>query len=215
MKIERDEIIGIICSVDEETIGTFTSRFKNEMEQFVDVIVESLNQFDVISLNYNGEERMATILLYLFNGIRLLINAFHLLFMGYLIAAGNLMRQSMESINMAILMSIPQSEYVKFKRKGTDYKVNYASARITAMLDDTRISREAWDNWIEIETQYNLSSHPTAFALSECYDFHKHSLAIEPLYDVDKEIAYLKEIDRMINVAQNLGNIFQGILPNK
>lgn len=217
MVIESNKIKKIICSEETEAIEQFIKHFNNEMNTFIEEVTSALNQLLEISpnLNLSDDKRKAYISMYLFNAIKNLICSFQLLFMGYIVASGNIMRQFMESIDMAILLNISEAEYEKFLRKGIDYRVMRASDIISRHLETTQISPAAWTEWIEFEKSYNSTSHPSAFALTECMDFSSGNLIIGSCFDANKIDGYLKEINIRISAIRTLPNILQGIYGEK
>lgn len=122
------------------------------------------------------------------------------------------MRQFMESIDVAILFKISEEEYKKFQTKGADYRVSYAADRVSKELSSTKISPEAWIQWLEHEKHYNLTSHPSAFALSEGMDFRTGNKILGSHFDGEKMEGYRKEVNIKVSAAQTLNNLISGIL---
>lgn len=212
MNIEKNDIVKIICSGNMETIQQFEEHFTDDLDVFAETFCRAFKQFQEMNSKINMDERTATISYYLFNGMRNLICSFQLLFLGYLIPSGNMMRQFMESIDVAILFKVSESEFEKFQRKGAYYRVGYAADKVSKHLNSTKIYPAAWKLWLEQEKHYNLTSHPSAFALSEILDFNTGNKVLGSHLDIEKMEGYRNEITNIISAAQNLENLIAGIL---
>lgn len=104
-RIERKNLAEAIYADHAEIKREFVSRFRKDIEKFIDSLFAAYDKFKKIDENINGCERKAYVAAFVYNSIYNLALSFNLLLLGHLLASGNLFRQHIESSLMAVLLS--------------------------------------------------------------------------------------------------------------
>ncbi len=192
----------------------FKTSFGNEINQFIDNIYVTYKAYKVIDKECKGDVRKTWVAAYLYNAIHVLISAFNIFISGYIIPSGNLMRQFHESVAMSMLLSNTKLKYFDdYIREPRDFKVYQVFTFIDKHLSSFEINTKSWNNFLKVKDFYHNLSHPSALAVSSLavLESKKNLVVLGSYYDAGKLREYKIEIDRMVNAADILKNIIEGI----
>ena len=207
-KLSREELFEIVLSDNKATRDKFLSAFPNEVDAFIDGIVQVFDHLAELDNKMRKGERAAWVQMFLFSSFNSLLTSFHLLINGFLIPAGNLMRSWSESLAMAILCSDAQIDiFDKFKANPAHFSVQKAPD-IVMRKNNARIlniDKQGWKKFLEIRDFFSKYSHATAFALSSMTMIQvAGQLFIGSEFDNGKINEYRKEMRLRISACERL-----------
>jgi len=202
-----------IFSDNNKVRKKFRKAFHCEIERFIEAVFRAYKTCKSIDNKCKGNKQRSYIAAFLFSGINNLVSSFHLLISGYLVPSGNLMRQFMESLAMAILLSNRDLNYSeRFEKEGNKFPVHKALNYVLKDASKLKINRRGWEEFLKIEKFYDFTSHASAFALANMFHFSRKGVVIIGAdFDPAKLKAYAKEINTRISGANCLENIVEGI----
>jgi len=191
----------------------FKEFFSHEIENFIEAVFVACKAYKLFDEECKRDEQKSWTAAFLFNAVSNLVNSFNLLISGYLVASGNLMRHFMEPSAMAILVSSKDLGYFeRFAKEGNRFPVHKSLMFVSKNLSKLKIKHKSWDNFIKLKKFYDLSSHPSAFALASIFNFSRRGeVNIKPHFDSTKLMPYIKEIKGRISAAECLKDIIDGI----
>lgn len=191
----------------------FKEFFSHEIENFIEAVFVAFKAYKLFDEGCKGDEQKSWTAAFLFNAVSNLVNSFNLLISGYLVASGNLMRHFMESSAMAILVSSKGLGYFEeFAKGGNRFRVHKSLILVSRNLSKLKVKRKSWDKFMKLKKFYDLSSHPSAFALASTFNFSRRGeVHIGAHFDPAKLMPYRKEIKGRISAAECLKNIIDGI----
>jgi hypothetical protein len=95
-----------ITSDDAEIRSAFLSHFNDEIDNFTNAISNAFLNWRALDNEIKGDEKRACVSALVHTAITLHILSLKLFISGQIVAAGNLMRQVLESIALALLCSV-------------------------------------------------------------------------------------------------------------
>jgi hypothetical protein len=208
------EIKNVILSDQGEIREKFLAHFKKEALDLADSLEDmhkKLQNFDKI---IEGHRQKALVECIFYNIINNVFAAINLLLTGFLIPSGNLMRQSIESLCLAIVCSRGDFDYLEKILKNELY--TFKATKIV-LTDPSKFGiTESGANALKKHREYyHKSSHPTLFAIASQFDFSQEgAYQIGPFFDVSKMESYKRELRSIYNFLMVLPNAFDGLLQN-
>ena len=213
-KLNEDELRDIIFSNNDEVRKQFRDAFTSEIEDVIKYIFISYEAYKKLENKFKKQARESYIAAFLFNSIHSLIDSVSLLISGFFIPSGNLVRQSIESLAMAILISNKKLDYFdKFEKDPSKFQTNQSLSLIETNQNVFNINKEGWAAFKKIRNFHHMHSHPSGLSL---YSFMRKTnigwvVKFGADYDPDKKEIYLKEIQGCITIAKYIKNIVEGI----
>ena len=215
-KLSEDEFREIIFSNNDEVRNLYTKAFSTEIEDAVKYIYTAYEACKKLENTFKKEPRGEYVVAFLFNSIHSLIGSVSLLISGYLIPSGNLVRQSMESLAMAILISNKQLDVDVFEKFAADpdkFRTDKSILLIEENKSKFNINSDLWAEFKEMRNFFHMHSHPSGFSL--LIFMQKTSNGLIPQfgadYDPKKKEIYLGEIQGRIMVARYIQHIAEWI----
>lgn len=215
MSQDLDKIIRQVISGEDDTArNVFTSRFCNEVEQFVVLMIAAFEKWEDFNSKIGADENKAKISNLIYCCINHCVVAMELFLVGNLIPSGNTMRQALEAIAMGILASKPDLGFLErfFNDRYSTSKAIRDLLRNSKVLN---INKGAVETIQDSETFYHKFSHITlmTIALNESFS-EPEARPLGGYFDEGKIPQYKQEIDGRIKLAKILPNLIQGIEGN-
>ncbi|MHC4122917.1 MAG: hypothetical protein ACYSSI_05025 [Planctomycetota bacterium] len=195
----------------------FRKYFKDEIDQFIQVVYEVDKLYETIRIKDKGDQRKAYVKGYLYKGMDDLVSAFNIFISGYIVPYGNLMRHFHESVAMAILFSNSKLDYFdRFMKNQRKFEVN----KVFKYVEDSlpyfnNIEPAGWRSFVRIKNFFHAFSHSTFLSLSTKLvmdgEAKENLLIFGSYFDKGKILQYKKAINQMISAADCLKNIILGI----
>ena len=201
-----------------KTVNTFSANHSQSLVQFTELVSKYYKKFEL----FNNEEKLSQRVIdvggYVFLAIDSVYVSVKLLVLGYIAPSGNSMRQSLESVCMAILLSqngkinigtIKKPQEVDFfelysaedKKTLSHKSLGYVNINKEAL----GVRAEAIAAFFVGKDHYNECSHPNRYTLaSRMVAANGGSYVIGSEYDDDKKPAYEKELRDRIKYVSNI-----------
>jgi hypothetical protein len=189
-----------------EVRGQFLECFKIETHEFIGHMSLSLQKWQNLESMIHSDVKKAHVASLVYSAINLHMLSFKLFLSGYPVASGNLQRQTIETIALALLCShnsIPiLDQYMCNKYKSSN-----------AMADLKKYSKELGLNQDGVKALekgrkfYHNYSHPTQMTIAEQIRFGDQSLHFGACFDTDKVDEYRKEVKSKVSLAHMLINV--------
>lgn len=213
---KKDDMHSIISSEvfdhNEEIESEFVELFKDDVLEFVDTITQVWEKWDQFEKTMGKHEQKAYVAAFFLHTINSLIVSVRLLILGYTVASGNMARQALESISMAILCSRGDLQYFKKIRKG-QYYAHTATNEILKRPTKYKVNQKGIRTIRDSVKFYHQYSHPSLLGLSSHISFEqKNVVYVGASFDKGKIDGYRKEIAQRVNFASGLINVIEGTL---
>ncbi len=208
-------IENILFSSDKKTINKFKEHFQKEINDFIGkgmLVYEAWKEFDSIK-NYNIDKlQKAYISGFLFNGLNNLVISTKLLVRGLLIPSGNLCRNVIESVSVAILCTdktIPVFNEILEKT----FRASSAPSKLQKYQSQLGINPFAVSQILNRWKFYHDYSHATEFNLATIiYSATEgKDIIFGTIFDEGKVEIYGKELKGRSDLAQMEFDAIQGI----
>ena len=204
-------IIDELSASGENIREQFYLHFSDQIESFTKSMTSAYLKWKSFDKKIQESEEMAHISSLIYTAINSHVISMKLLITGYLIAAGNTFRQTLESSAMALLCSNSQlgilNKYMEGKYSTT--KAVRDLVRNHKKLSLSREALKALENNIKF---YDKFSHTTHMTIASCIGFHQNnSLSFGAQFDRAKFPFYEKEINSRANFARIIINIIEGV----
>lgn len=205
---KKSDFKKVICCSDIKTRKQFKEKFSLEIDNFITLIFDAYKEWQKLDDKCKNDDRASITAVFFFNAINHLVVSFNLLLSCYMVPAGNLMRQVLESLAMAILISSKKmQEFEKFKKEPKKYPVFQAMNLVNQSLPKLNINYKAWSTVWDTWKFYHQWSHPAYLSLIDRFDFSTmDKIILGGMYDSGKVFAYKKEIKQRIALANLLKN---------
>ena len=199
-----------------QIVNTFSANHSEGLLKFTEMVCDCYKKLELFNKDKNPSQRALEVGGYVFLAVDNVYISVKLLVLGYFAPSGNSMRQSLESVCMAILLSQNGSINIgtNKKPKEVDFFDLYMegdkkslSHRALSYVDANKkvlgVSEEAIDAFFVGKDHYNDYSHPNKLSLaSRMVGVDGGSFVVGSEYDQDKKQAYEKELqDRIKYVA--------------
>jgi hypothetical protein len=212
---------------DEWIKDEFAKHLSSEISQFGEAMAESFKRFPALDkMSAGGNDQAAFVAGFVFGVFDDLVVSMKLLVSGKMVASGNLMRQAIEGIAVAILCASP--EPVSVRRRNSIVRVKYWE-RVKA-LDRTvnahlsldhlelncemlHVSRDAIGKLRSARKHYHLFSHPGLIGMASRMDMGEPGpIFIGGNFDKSKLPGYKAEIAERTGLCQILPGLIDGLI---
>jgi hypothetical protein len=206
----RTEITQDIADVRD----CYVIEFKDEIEEFVQHMADAFLEWRCLDTEIGTNERLCHVSALVYSAITLHILSMKLLLSGHIVAAGNLMRQVIESIAMGLLCSTPSlgvlDRYIKGK-----YSTNKSVDQIIKHAKALGVKRESLKDLQKAQIFYHQYSHPSLFTVASHICFKTEgALYVGCSFDEGKVEQYRKEVNGRLSLAKVFSNFVQGVVNN-
>jgi hypothetical protein len=206
VRLTQQDLAEVVFSTNEDTRNRFRETFGEEFEEFLDSIFQPYERLIEFEDKMEEDERPAWVHRFLFNAFNNLLISFHLLISGFVVPAGNLMRQHAESVAMALLCSHRKIEtFQKFVTNPQKFRMDKSLKLVNNNASLLNVDAEGWQGFQDISKWYNNYSHASVTALANLQLFNTPSgLVVGSEFDPGKVDAYRKEIRLRIDACKSL-----------
>ncbi|MHB8765223.1 MAG: hypothetical protein ACYDA8_12945 [Deferrisomatales bacterium] len=193
----RQELVADFPDVRER----FLAEFQDAVERFVHLMAEAFLAWRALDKNIGQDIRSGHVSGLVYSAVTLHILSMRLLLSGHVVAAGNLMRQVIESMASALLCSVAElgilDEYIK-----GDYRANKSIRQLLKHAGQVGVPIEAVEDLRSAQLFYHQYSHPSLLTVaSHICSETEGALYVGCSFDAGKIDAYEKEIDGRLGLA--------------
>lgn len=220
------EVVAEIFDNDSWIKDEFAKHLSAEILAFGEALAESFRRFPALDKLSAESEQSAFVAGFVFGVVDDLLISMKLLVAGKMVAAGNLMRQAIEGVAVAILCSAP--ELVSVRRKNSTVKIKYwervkANDRAVSThlsidqleinCDMLGVSRDAVSKLRSARKHYHQFSHPGLLAMASRMDLGEAGpIYAGGNYDASKIPAYRTEIAERTGFCRTLPGMIDGLV---
>ncbi len=207
----RIELTGNLDDVKQE----FMAHFGADLERFIDSTAQAFLSWVKLDAASGGNEERAIVSGLVFSAITLHIISTRLFLTGYIVAAGNIQRQVLETLALALLSSCKSLDVLARFLNDT-YSANSAVRDALRHADKMNVNKDSLTVLRGARDFYHMYSHPSKATLASHIRFSDEGRAIYvgSSFDAGKLGQYRKEMASRVNLAQVIPNFVGGVQAN-
>jgi hypothetical protein len=207
------KIYSELTSNNLEVSDEYFKLFKIEIEEFATAMSNAIVEWQTLNMSAKNNEQKEYVSGLVYTAITLLIMSFKLFLSGHIIAAGNLFRQVIESIALALLCSLKNGNVLtrfmenKYSTKNVIRDLTKKSVKLNLNSDAIKLLKEH-------ESFYHKYSHLHHLTIANFISFSENALYLGASFDDDKIEVYKKEISARVNLSKTFTNFIKGVNNN-
>jgi hypothetical protein len=210
----RETILKELISNDQEVRAEFMKLFDADAKVFAGAMAQAFIGWRALDSEVKGDERLAHVSALVYTAITLHTLSLKLLLSGQTVAAGNLFRQVIESIALALLCSGKNldvlSRFMKDKYSSTN-----AVRDVLRNAENLSLKGDALKALKNSQDFYHKYSHITKMTIAVGMSFEQlGGLYVGSSFDKGKIDAYVKEVDGRTSLANVFPNFVAGVAAN-
>ncbi len=209
----RETILAKLTSDDPDVRAEYLKLFEDDVKIFSDAMAQAFMKWRSLRAEAQDNEKRAPISALVFTAIRLHILSMELFLSGHLEAAGNLTRQVIEAMSLALVCSgKDQGIFEKFMEG--KYSTNVAVRDAVRHAEKLGLNADGVKALRNTQNFYHKYSHLTPITIAIGMSFSGGDLYIGATFDKGKVKAYTKEASLRVNLAKIFPNFVDGIMAN-
>jgi len=207
----RMEITGDLFEVQNEFLG----HFGGEVDEFIALMSQTFLRWQEFDERLGREDGIAPVSAMVFSAINLHIISLRLFLCGYIVAAGNIQRQVIETVALALVCSCKSLSILESFRQDK-YSSNNAIRDALHHQKELNVREEALKALSEGREFYHIYSHPTWGTIASHIRFSDEgrALYVGASFDDGKLAQYRQEIDGRVSLARVFDNFVGGVVAN-
>ena len=213
LKEAQEKILKELTEEDVEVRGEFLRLFRAEVIKFSGAMAEAFLNWRTLDVGAEKNDKHAYISALVYTSIHLHILSMKLFISGYSVATGNLFRQVLETIALALLCSGKDLNTIeKFMNK--KYSTRKAVQDLIRHADKLGLNKDSVKDLKNSVSFYHKFSHRSLLTIASGMSFSKQSLFVGSSFDQEKIESYKKEINGRISLALVFSNFIDGVKAN-
>lgn len=200
-------------STDDSVRREFVQRYATELDTFANTMGHAMVAWRTLDELHHGDEQRAYVSALVWVAMSLHVTSTKLLINGHLIPAGNLARQVLETIALAILCSRKETGILK-RFMDDEYSPGNAVRDATRQQKTLGLSDEGLNAFKKAQAFYHKYSHVTKLTIADAISFTDNTISMGASFDPAKVPIYTKEIKSRASLAKTLPNAIQRITEN-
>ncbi len=210
----RDTIFGELTSDDSEVRGEYLKHFEAHAKRFSESMAQAFIKWREFDNPIKGDEKRAHISALVYIAITLNILSMKVFLSGQTVAAGNLFRQVLESIALALLCSGKELDVLR-RFMDDKYSSNDAVRDVLRHYEKLSLKGDALEVLKKSQDFYHKYSHVTKMTIAVAMSFsQKGGLYVGASFDDGKLDAYKQEIDGRVSLTSVFPNFVDGVAAN-
>lgn len=203
-----------ITSDDSEVRGEYLKNFEGAAKRFAGSMAKAFMKWRNLANDVKGDERRAYVSALVYVAMTLHVLSMKDFLAGQPVAAGNLSRQVLECIALALLCSGKEGD--ELKRFIEDkYSSKNAIRDVLRHHKKLSVNSDALEVMKKSQDFYHKYSHVTKMTIAEAMSFsQKGGLYVGASFDDGKLDAYQKEINLRVSLADVFPNFVDGVSAN-
>ena len=209
----RETILAKLTSDDPDVRAEYLKLFEDDVKIFSDAMAQAYIKWCSLRAEAQDNEKRGPISALVFTAIRLHILSMELFLSGHLEAAGNLTRQVIEAMSLALVCSGKDQEiFEKFME--AKYSTSVAVRDAVRHAEKLGLNADGVKALRNTQDFYHKYSHLTPITIAIGMSFSEGGLYIGATFDKGKVKAYTKEASLRVNLAKIFPNFVDGIMAN-
>lgn len=206
-------IVKELGSDNSKVRAKFLKHLGNDVESFSEAMAKTFLNWRSLDDQINGNKKQAYVSAWVYTAIKIHIISMKLFLSGYIVSAGNLYRQVVETMAMALLCSSKELD-VMDRFIANRYSTNKAIDDAVRHATKIGVNKNAIRTLGQIQKFYHQYSHPNVLTITDGMSFSKKGLCVGVTFDKGKLQGYTKEIQSRVNLAKVFNNFVDGIKSN-
>jgi len=192
---------------------SFLGKFGNQVDRFVDNMSQAFLNWRSLDLDTSGDEKKEHVSALVYSSIDLHVVSMKLFLSGYGFAAGNLERQTIEVIALAILCSRKDLDILdRFIQN--QYSTNKALRDLNKHSEKLNLSKQAIHKLIKARDHFHDHSHPSYITIGSNVSFKGQCLYLGASFDHGKIEFYDKDVAGRLSLSGFFSNYIEGVKKN-
>lgn len=208
----RIKILKELTSDDAEVRADYLKHFESEIEKFSEAMAQAVVSWQSFHAEVKADENLGQVSAWVITAITLHTLSMKLFVSGHIVAAGNLFRQVVETIALALLCSA-KLDVLDRVRNGR-YSTNDAVKNLLRQAKQIGIDKEAVKALQEAQRFYNNYSHPSMHTIWAAVSSSEAGPYVGASFDAGKMEIYAKEIERRVDLASVFSNFVDAVKAN-
>ena len=210
----EEAILEQLTSDDSSVRKEYLEHFAGDANEFSVLMAQAFVEWRGFDAGTKDDEERAHVSALIYTAITLHVLSLKLLLAGQTVAAGNLERQVIEAIAMALLCSSKKLP-VLASFMANRYSSNVAVRDVLRHGAKLSLNKEALRALSEAQDFYHQYSHITKMTIAHGMSFSvQGGLYVGAAFDNGKLDAYKKEIQSRLSLAEVFRNFVQGVHAN-
>lgn len=210
----RVTILKELSSDDSEVRADYLKHFEADTKNFAASMAQAFMKWREFDTPIKDDEKRAHVSALVYVAITLHVLSMKLFLSGHIIAAGNLFRQVLESIALALLCSGKDLDVLK-RFMENKYSSNDAVRDVLRHGEKLSLKADALDVLKQSQEFYHKYSHVTKMTIAAGMSFsQKGGLYVGASFDDGKLEAYKKEVSGRVSLAGVFPNFVDGVIAN-
>lgn len=209
----KSKIFAEITTADPEVIASFLTRYDSQAAQFAEQMAQAMVAWRELDSMVDNQEKVALVANIAYCAIMLHVQSMKLFFSGHIVAAGNLSRQVLESIAMALLCSGKALTFLDRFVSDT-YSTKNAVRDVQRHSKVLGLRKEGLVALAKAESFYHVFSHLSKMTVVATRSFSQEGLYVGASFDEGKTKAYDSEVENRLSLAMVFPNFITAVLRN-
>ncbi len=202
-----------VVSDDAEVRAEYLKRFGSAVDRFADGMARAFISWRSLDAEVKNNEKRAYISALAFTAITLHILSMKFFLSGHAVAAGNMLRQVVESIALALACSGKDLGILERFMEGK-YSTNDAIRAAMHHAEKLGLNKDGVEALSVAQGFYHKYSHPSHLTIAAGVSFSKEGLYVGAAFDEGKLEAYEKEVNGRVGLAEVFSNFVDGVKAN-
>lgn len=209
----RREVHAEITRESRAVRHEFIRAFSAEAQAFADHMGEALSKWQDLYSSAQGNERRMKVLALAYTAMSLHISSMKLFLSGQQVAAGNLMRQVLETIALTYLCT-DRNLTVLERFDDSTYSTKNAIADAKRSTGRLKLSKAAISKLESAQKFYSRFSHPSKMTVGTLESFSGEGIYLGATYDHGKNKYYKMEVSNRLKLAKLFVGFLQSVHRN-
>lgn len=209
----RDKIVREVTTIDPEVINSFLALYKDQIDAFVENMAKSMVAWNGLEAMLINNEKIVYVVNIAYCAIMLNVQSLKLFLSGHQVASGNLLRQVLESVSMALLCS-GKSLPILDQFLNDRYSTKNAVRDVRRYSADLGLRKEGVLALANAEGFYHKFSHFSKLTVGVSTSFSEQGLYVGASFDEAKIKGYDSEIKNRLNLSSVFPNFLAAVSRN-
>jgi hypothetical protein len=207
------KIFAEITTEDPEVRAEYLTHFESEAKEFSEAMARVMASCLEEHGNAKGNEKLIQVFALVYTAIYLHIGSMKLFLSGNTVAAGNLFRQTLETIALALLCS--GKDLGILERFNSDrYSTNDAIRDVLRNVDRLALKADGVKALEEGQEFYHKYSHVTKLTIGSAESFAGEGIYVGASFDKGKMDFYVREVAGRLGLARVMDSFLAAVKAN-
>jgi hypothetical protein len=209
----RQTVYKELTSDDSEVRAGYLALFQADVKQFAEAMARTLMAWRTLDAEVKGNEKTAYVSALLYAAYAMHILSFKLFLSGNIVAAGNVFRQVLESIALALLCAGRDLGILE-RFMEDKYSANDAVRDLLRQGERLGLKNDGLQALKSSQDFYHKYSHITRLTLATLISFSEDGIYVGASFDKGKLQVYRKEVKARVGLAKVFPNCVEAVKAN-